>query len=288
MPSVNSSSRPIVWASSTVITPSLPSLLNPSAMSSPIFGSCAEMAATCATSAWSSTSRASFSSRSLTASTAASMPRFSATGCAPAATLRRPSRTIAWARTVAVVVPSPATSLVLVATSLASCAPMFSYGSSSSTSLAMVTPSLVMVGAPHFLSITTLRPFGPSVTFTASASWSTPRWSASRASEWNCRIFGIVSSHAETPALRHRGFGSGLLLDDGENVAGGEDEVLIRAVLDLGAAVLGEDDGVTFLDVQRQPLAVLEAAGADSENGAFLRLLLGGVGDDDARRGCLL
>ena len=48
------------------------------------------------------------------------MPRFSAMGFAPAVTERRPSRTIAWASTVAVVVPSPATSLVLVATSLAS------------------------------------------------------------------------------------------------------------------------------------------------------------------------
>ena len=94
----------------------------------------------------------------MTASTAASMPRLSAIGLAPAATLRRPSWTIAWASTVAVVVPSPATSLVLVATSLASWAPRFSYGSSSSISRAMVTPSLVMVGAPHFLSMTTLRP----------------------------------------------------------------------------------------------------------------------------------
>ena len=34
---------------------------------------------------------------------------------------------------------------------------------------AMVTPSLVIVGAPHFLSMTTLRPRGPSVTLTASA-----------------------------------------------------------------------------------------------------------------------
>ena len=38
---------------------------------------------------------------------------------------------------------------------------MFSKGSSSSISLAIVTPSLVIVGAPYFLSRTTLRPFGP-------------------------------------------------------------------------------------------------------------------------------
>ena len=119
------------------------------------------------------------------------MPRLRAIGWAPAATLRMPSRTMAWARTVAVVVPSPAMSLVLVATSLASCAPRFSYGSSSSTSRAMVTPSLVMVGAPNFLSMTTLRPFGPIVTLTASASALTPRSRARRASSSNSSIFAM-------------------------------------------------------------------------------------------------
>src|SRR3954469_23061454 len=295
MPSVNSSSRPIVWASSTVMTPSLPTLLNASAISSPIFGSCAEIAATCATSAWSSTSRASFSRRSLTASTAASMPRLSAIGCAPAATLRRPSRTIAWARTVAVVVPSPATSLVLVATSLASWAPMFSYGSSSSISLAIVTPSLVMVGAPHFLSMTTLRPFGPRVTLTVSASRSTPRCNESRASEWNCRIFdirflsrgrpGSPPDRRAAPGRQRMGV---LLVDDREDIAGRQDEVLLGAQLDLGAAVLREDDGVAFLDVHRRALAVFEAARAYGEDLALLGLLLGGVRDHNAGRRRLL
>ena len=73
-----------------------------------------------------STSLAMPSSCSETASTAASMPRFRLIGLAPAATLRRPSRTIAWASTVAVVVPSPATSSVFLATSLTSSAPIFS------------------------------------------------------------------------------------------------------------------------------------------------------------------
>ena len=133
------------------------------------------MVATLPTSSRPSTARAVWRSRSCTAIAAASMPRLSCIGSAPAATLRIPARTIAWASTVAVVVPSPATSLVLVATSLASCAPRFSYGSSSSISLAIVTPSLVMVGTPQDLSMTTLRPRGPSVTLTASASLSTPR-----------------------------------------------------------------------------------------------------------------
>ena len=55
------------------------------------------------------------------------------------------------------------------ATSLISWAPMFSKGSSSSISFAMVTPSFVMSGEPNFLSKTTFLPFGPSVTFTVSA-----------------------------------------------------------------------------------------------------------------------
>ena len=81
---------------------------------------------------------------------------------------------MARASTVAVVVPSPATSEVLLATSLTIWAPMFSNLSSSSISLATVTPSLVTFGAPKDFSMTTLRPLGPRVTVTASASTFTP------------------------------------------------------------------------------------------------------------------
>ena len=126
MPSTNSRSMPKVWDSSTVMTPSLPTLSIASAMTEPMVSSLfAEMAATCAISSWVSISRACEAISSTMRSTAASMPRLRLIGLAPAATLRRPSLTMAWARTVAVVVPSPATSLVLVATSLASWAPMF-------------------------------------------------------------------------------------------------------------------------------------------------------------------
>ena len=82
-------------------------------------------------------------------------------------------------------VPSPAMSEVLEATSRTICAPMFSNLSSSSISLATVTPSLVMRGAPNDLSSTTLRPLGPSVTRTALASVSMPRSILSRASTEN-------------------------------------------------------------------------------------------------------
>ena len=100
----------------------------------------------------------------------------------PAATAFRPSRMIACASTVAVVVPSPATSEVLEATSFTICAPMFSNLSASSISLATDTPSLVMVGAPKLFSSTTLRPFGPRVTLTALARMLTPRNMRLRAS----------------------------------------------------------------------------------------------------------
>ena len=124
------------------------------------------------------------------------MPRFSSIGLAPAVTFLRPSRKIAWASTVAVVVPSPARSLVLVATSFTICAPMFSTGSASSTSLATVTPSLVIVGEPNFLSMTTFRPLGPRVIFTASARASTPRLSRARASMLNCSSFADIWVHS--------------------------------------------------------------------------------------------
>ena len=129
------------------------------------------------------------------AATAASvafwMPRRMPMGLAPAARFLMPSVIIAWARTVAVVVPSPATSLVLVETSRMSCAPMFSKASSSSISLAMVTPSLVMRGAPYFLLSTTLRPLGPRVILTVLASWSTPLCRLLRASSPKIICFAI-------------------------------------------------------------------------------------------------
>ncbi len=56
----------------------------------------------------------------------------------------------------------------------------------------MVTPSFVMVGAPHFLSRTTFRPFGPSVMLTASASLFTPASRARRASSSNFKIFAAM------------------------------------------------------------------------------------------------
>ncbi len=180
-----------VEPSSTVITPSWPTASSAWLIRSPISCSREAIVPTCAMCDLPSTGIAFLASSSHTASAAAEMPTPSAAGLAPAATLRSPAATMAWASTVAVVVPSPATSLVLVATALASCAPRFSKGSSRSISRAMVTPSLVTVGPPNFLSSTTCLPRGPRVTLTASASRFTPRSSARRAFSSKLICFAI-------------------------------------------------------------------------------------------------
>ena len=153
----------------------------------------AEIEATCSILLWSSPTDWLISFNLLTAAfTALSIPRFKSIGFAPAATFFKPPVTIACASTVAVVVPSPATSAVFEATSFNICAPIFSTGSCSSISFATVTPSLVMWGAPNFLSITTFLPFGPKVTFTALAKASTPRFNPSRAVRLKSIFFAII------------------------------------------------------------------------------------------------
>ena len=183
MPSTTSSSFSRPEPSSTVMTPSLPTFFIASAMMLPIDSSeLAEMVPTWAIALSSAVGLEMFFSSATAATTALSMPRLRSIGFMPAATALAPSRIRACASTVAVVVPSPALSLVLEATSLTICAPMFSNLSASSISLATETPSLVMVGAPKLFSSTTLRPFGPRVAFTALASTLTPRTMRERAS----------------------------------------------------------------------------------------------------------
>src|SRR4051795_4334754 len=71
--------------------------------------------------------------------------------------------------------------------------------------------------------------------------------------------------------------------DDGENVARGEDEVLLAAVLDLGAAVLAVDHLVADGHVEGDAVAVVvDATGTHAQDLALLGLLLGGVRDDQA------
>src|ERR1041384_6176478 len=205
-------------------------------------------------------------------STALSMPRLSAIGFAPAATVFTPSRKIACARTVAVVVPSPATSEVFEATSRTICAPMFSRESLSSISFATVTPSLVMVGEPNFLSSTTLRPFGPSVTLTARLNFSMPRSSDLRASSSNNSCFAAMMNHSFSLTL----------FNHAEDVVLAHDQVILVVNLDLRAAILADQHAIALLDLKRDELAVLvPLASAHGDDLAFLRLLFRRVRDDD-------
>ena len=136
------------FASSTVITPDSPTFSIAWAIKSPISLSPAEIDPTCDISAFDSIFLARFTNSSITFLDAFSIPFLIKTGFAPEATILSPSFINAWANTVAVVVPSPATSFDFVATSLTICAPRFSIGSFNSISLAIVTPSFVIKGAP--------------------------------------------------------------------------------------------------------------------------------------------
>src|SRR5215471_7658944 len=255
MPSTISTSVSSALASSTVITPSLPTFCIASAIISPTLVSpFAASVPTWATSADEPTFLARFSMSFTTALTAMSMPRFRSIGFIPAATDLAPSLTIACASTVAVVVPSPARSLVFWATSRTICAPMFSNLSSSSISFATVTPSLVMRGAPKLLSSTTLRPLGPSVTFTALLRMSTPRNILSRASTENLTsLAAIIVSPKQYQGVDASG---GLLLghalfDDAHDVALLHDQEIFAIDLDLGARPLAEQHAVADPDVDR-------------------------------------
>src|SRR5207244_6333234 len=169
----------------------------------------------------------------------------------------------------------------------------------------MVTPSFVIVGAPHFLSSTPLRPFGPSVIETASASLLTPASRdrlasssnfSSLAATWTDLLRFPSEAGTPVPAVAPPDLGPpprspsrALLLDDGQHVPAGQDEVLVALDLDLGAAVLRVDDLVADLDVEGDPLPVLPPTRADGHDLALLGLLLGRVGDHDPRgRGLLL
>ncbi len=55
----------------------------------------------------------------------------------------------------------------------------------------MLAPSLMIVGAPQFSSSASPRPPGPSVTYTASASWFMPRSSPRRASSLNAMLLAM-------------------------------------------------------------------------------------------------
>src|SRR5215207_11177567 len=161
---------------------------------------------------------------------------------------------------------------------------MFSSASFSSISFATVTPSLVIVGEPNFLSMTTFRPLGPRVTFTASASLSTPRLRDARASLLNWRSFAAIGSgpFMKTATDELRGERSG---EHGQDVGLAQNEQRFAIDRDFGAAVPPKQDLVADLHFHRDAFALLKPPGADGENLALLRLLLGSVRDEEAAAG---
>ena len=191
IPSTKSTSYLIPGDCSTDITPSFPTLLITDPTNLPISSSWAE--STAIWEIWSSSVTdldIAFNSATID-STAFNMPCFINIGSAPAAMFLNPFFSIAWANIVEVVVPSPTSSFVFDAASTNNCAPILWKGSSSSISLAMVTPSLHTCGGPNSCSITTLRPLGPNVAPTVRAIMSMPSMSCSLASSRNWNCFGI-------------------------------------------------------------------------------------------------
>src|SRR5437867_3720830 len=271
MPSTSSSSFSKPLPSSTVITPSLPTLSIASAIVLPIDSSAlAEMAPTWEISLLVVHGLLIFLSSSTTARTALSIPRFRSIGFMPAATYFIPSLTIDCASTVAVVVPSPATSEVLDATSLTICAPMFSNLSLSSISFATDTPSLVIVGAPKLRSRTTLRPLGPSVTLTALARMFTPFTIRLRTCSPKRTSLAAILSSPDAVALVDR-----QSVDDADHVVFAHVKQVLAFELEFLAGVLAEKDLVAGLHAHRDDLAVVVGLARSGVDHLADRRLLG-------------
>src|ERR1700730_18194582 len=110
---------------------------------------------------------------------------------------------------------------------------------------------------------------------------STPRSIRSRASPLNRTSFAAMSLYL----LRGFPLGSGAL-DNSQNVGFLHDDELLTIDLDLAARPLAEQDPVAGLPVQGMNLAVLASTPrARRDHLALLRLLLGGIGNDDAAGG---
>src|ERR1051326_5794133 len=83
--------------------------------------------------------------------------------------------------------------------------------------------------------------------------------------------------------------GGGAALDDAHDVGLLHDQEIFAIDLYLGARPFAEQHDVAGLPFGRDALAgIVERTRADGDDFAFLRLLLGGLGDADAAGGLLL
>src|SRR5918997_5403873 len=111
--------------------------------------------------------------------------------------------------------------------------------------------------------MTTLRPFGPSVTFTALARVSTPRSMRSRASVEKRTSLAAMSLPPVLGELIWAKSGSGRLLlgdrllDDAHDVGLLHDEEVLAVDPHLGAGPLAEQDAVPGLEIDGKQLAAL-------------------------------
>src|SRR6185436_594741 len=111
------------------------------------------------------------------------------------------------------------------------------------SSSTMISTALVTVGEPNFLSMTTFRPLGPSVTLTASARASTPFLSFARASVLKISSFAAI---CDSPW-----WGRADLAELREDVGRLDDDVLVAVERVGRAAVLPVDHQVADLHVDR-------------------------------------
>src|SRR5690606_29579984 len=105
------------------------------------------------------------------------------------------------------------------------------------------------------LSMTTLRPLGPSVTLTALARMLTPRTILSRASVENFTSLAAITG-APYVGLEKIAREISPLRDHAHDVGFFHDQQVLAVELDLGAGPLAEQDAVADLDVEGDDLAV--------------------------------
>src|SRR5579883_372177 len=137
----------------------------------------------------------------------------------------------------------------------------------------------------------TLRPLGPSVIFTAFASFEIPRFMASRASWSNAICLADISNSSCECLVLVRVFGGFVLADHAHHVAfvHQQDFAVGGAILEFVAGPRREQHLVADLQLHLGAGAVrLHLAGTDGQHGTALGFVLGGVGKEDTADGLLL
>jgi hypothetical protein len=134
-----------------------------------------------------------------------------------------------------------------------------------------------------------------SIPFCSNSPSRNDRWSSPNDEDYRSNVLSSFEATASRPpqddiwrAQKSGSFLPCLSLDQhAHDVAFFHDQVLDGVDLDLGARPFAEQDAVADLDVDWNEFTALVAtAGANGDDLALLRLLLGGIGNDDTT-GCL-